>query len=70
MSTTDQEVGETTTTHEESLEKGFLGTHQDPEPDESYGFEAKAAELVDAAKSSRSAPSSGPSPKSSKASSS
>jgi hypothetical protein len=31
-----QDVGETTSNLEEALEKGFLGTHQDPEPNEKY----------------------------------
>lgn len=31
-----QETGETTTTLEEAVEKGYLGTHPDPEPNESY----------------------------------
>ena len=34
-----QETGETTTTLEEAVEKGFLGTHPDPEPNESYTLE-------------------------------
>jgi hypothetical protein len=46
----DEDVGETTETLEDALEKGFLGTHQDPEPNESYTFAEQAKNMPEPGK--------------------
>lgn len=47
-----QEVGETTTTLEEANAAGFLGTHQDPVPNEEYTVAGAIAAADEASKDS------------------
>lgn len=50
MSEETPDTGATTTNLEEAQEAGFFGTHQDPEPNESYAVGGKLAQQPEAAK--------------------